>query len=301
MHIAVIITCHNRKAKTLQCLSNLFAAGTAYNNNNRRDELHLAVFLTDDGCTDGTAEAVEKLADGNEIHIIKGDGNLFWAGGMRAAWNEALKERKKWDFYLLANDDTFAFDTLFDELFASHQYCLSHYGRAGLYSGVTCKPGHPDVTTYGGDKVDWLCRLHRVKPNGQPQPVNEANANLLLVPAEVVEQIGIFYEGYTHSSADYDYTRQAVKHHIPVLITGNNCGECDYDHDSGKIEGEKVIQMNFRQRRAFLNHPLHSDKEYITFVRRNMPMRLPVTWVLRKLRLYFPKIYYGINRLRKIR
>lgn len=29
-------------------------------------------------------------------------------------------------------------------------------------------------------------------------------------------------------------------------------------------------------------------------------MRLPITWTLRKLRLYCPKIYYGINRLRKI-
>ena len=184
----------------------------------------------------------------NDLRCCPWFGNgLFCAVWRLREFCVLFSEGKKWDFYLLANDDTFAFDTLFDELFASHQYCLSHYGRAGLYSGVTCKPGHPDVTTYGGDKVDWLCRLHRVKPNGQPQPVDEANANLLLVPAEVVEQIGIFYEGYTHSSADYDYTRQAVKHHIPVLITGNNCGECDYDHDSGKIEGDSEVDFQTAQ------------------------------------------------------
>lgn len=56
MHIAVIITCHNRKEKTLHCLTNLFEAKKAYGHN----EVRLAVFLTDDGCTDGTAEAVDQ-------------------------------------------------------------------------------------------------------------------------------------------------------------------------------------------------------------------------------------------------
>ena len=58
--------------------------------------------------------------------------------------------------------------------------------------------------------------------------------------------------------------------------------------------------MSLSQRKAFFEHPLHSDKDYFTYVRRNMPMRLPITWTLRKLRLYCPKIYYAINRLRKI-
>ena len=91
MHIAVIITCHNRKEKTLHCLTNLFEAKKAYGHN----EVRLAVFLTDDGCTDGTAEAVDQLFDRHEIHIIKGDGSLYWPGGMRAARREALKEKAR--------------------------------------------------------------------------------------------------------------------------------------------------------------------------------------------------------------
>ena len=296
MHIAVIITCHNRKEKTLRCLTDLFKAKKAY----RHNEVRLAVFLTDDGCTDGTAEAVDQIFDRHEIHIIKGDGSLYWAGGMRAAWREALKEKERWDYYLLVNDDTYAFDNLFTEMIEAHRYCLRTYKRPGLYSGVTCAQGQPDVITYGGDREDRLCRLHRVKPNGQPQLVDEANANLLIVPAIVVEEIGIFYEGYVHSNADYDYSRLARRNNIPVLITAHTCGECEYDHDSSKEEGKKVTRMSLSQRKAFFEHPLHSDKDYFTYVRRNMPMRLPITWTLRKLRLYCPKIYYAINRLRKI-
>lgn len=146
MHIAVIITCHNRKEKTLHCLTNLFEAKKAYGHN----EVRLAVFLTDDGCTDGTAEAVDQLFDRHEIHIIKGDGSLYWAGGMRAAWREALKEKERWDYYLLVNDDTYTFDNLFTEMIEAHRYCLRTLKRPGLYSGVTCAQGQPNVITYGG-------------------------------------------------------------------------------------------------------------------------------------------------------
>ena len=296
MHIAVIITCHNRKEKTLHCLTNLFEAKKAYGHN----EVRLAVFLTDDGCTDGTAEAVDQLFDRHEIHIIKGDGSLYWAGGMRAAWREALKEKKRWDYYLLVNDDTYAFDNLFTEMIEAHRYCLRTYKRPGLYSGVTCAQGQPDVITYGGDREDRLCRLHRVMPNGQPQLVDEANANLLLVPAMIVNEIGIFYEGYVHGSADYDYSRLARRNNIPVLITAHTCGECEYDHDSMRQEAKKLFSMNLSERRRYLNSPLHSDPEYLLYIRRNMPLRLPITLLLRKTRLYFPHIYYVFNKLRGI-
>ena len=296
MHIAVIITCHNRKEKTLHCLTNLFEAKKAYGHN----EVRLAVFLTDDGCTDGTAEAVDYLLDHHEIHIIKGDGSLYWAGGMRAAWREALKEKKRWDYYLLVNDDTYAFDNLFTEMIEAHRYCLRTYKRPGLYSGVTCAQGQPDVITYGGDREDRLCRLHRVMPNGQPQLVDEANANLLLVPAMIVNEIGIFYEGYVHGSADYDYSRLARRNNIPVLITAHTCGECEYDHDSMRQEAKKLFSMSLSERRRYLNAPLHSDAEYLLYIRRNMPLRLPITLLLRKTRLYFPHIYYVFNKLRGI-
>ena len=296
MHIAVIITCHNRKEKTLHCLTNLFEAKKAYGHN----EVRLAVFLTDDGCTDGTAEAVDQLFDRHEIHIIKGDGSLYWAGGMRAAWREALKEKERWDYYLLVNDDTYAFDNLFTEMIEAHRYCLRTFKRPGLYSGVTCAQGQPNVITYGGDREDWLCRLHRMKPNGQPQLVDEANANLLIVPAIVVDEIGIFYDGYVHGSADYDYSRLARRNNIPVLITAHTCGECEYDHDSMGQEAKKLFSMSLSERRRYLNVPLHSDAEYLLYIRRNMPLRLPITLFLRKTRLYFPHIYYMFNRFRGI-
>jgi GT2 family glycosyltransferase len=81
---AVLITCHNRKPKTLACLAALF-------NQELSPEVTIDVYLVDDGSTDGTAEAVHQAYP--QVKILQGDGSLFWNRGMRKAFAEALISR----------------------------------------------------------------------------------------------------------------------------------------------------------------------------------------------------------------
>ena len=90
---AVLLTVFNRKEKTLECLGRLFDQLPI-------EDLQIDVFLTDDGCTDGTAEAVENLFP--SVHILKG----IWNRGMLMAW-KAAAETRNYDAYLWLNDDTF--------------------------------------------------------------------------------------------------------------------------------------------------------------------------------------------------
>ena len=53
-NIAILITCHNRKEKTIQCLEALFFQ------NGLGEQFNIEVFLVDDGCTDGTPEAISQ-------------------------------------------------------------------------------------------------------------------------------------------------------------------------------------------------------------------------------------------------
>ena len=76
--IAVLMTCHNRKLKTLATLESLFKQILT-------SEIALNAYLVDDGSTDGTAEAVQQTYP--QINIFSGDGNLFWNGGMRVAFS----------------------------------------------------------------------------------------------------------------------------------------------------------------------------------------------------------------------
>jgi GT2 family glycosyltransferase len=74
--IAVLLTCHNRRDKTITCLDSLY-------NCLLPSDFQLDVFLVDDGSSDGTSKAVsEKFPS---VNVIQGNGNLFWNQGMRLA------------------------------------------------------------------------------------------------------------------------------------------------------------------------------------------------------------------------
>ena len=73
--ITVIFTCFNRREKTLQCMKSLSGGNK---------DLAFRYVIVDDNSTDGTYEALEDLKrSGMTIDVLRGTGNLFWAGGMR--------------------------------------------------------------------------------------------------------------------------------------------------------------------------------------------------------------------------
>lgn len=296
MKIAVLLTCFNRKNKTVSCLTSLYHALDVYNEK-IEDKIDLFIYLTDDGCTDGTADAVRNNFAEKNIIILQGNGNLYWAGGMRFAWNEALKMHSVWDFYLLLNDDVDLVDILFNELLNTHKYCIDNYKMAGIYSGITSSKSDHNKMTYGGNvwKNKFLGLSTRLQPNGKPQVCNTTNANILLVAKDVVDKIGIFYDGYSHGKADYDYSITASKNNIPVLLTSNFCGRCDDDHYKKKEFEQMILNMSLQERKSFFNNPIYSNSDYLTYIRRNIPIRYPMVYLGRLLNVYAPKLYYKIS------
>ncbi|MEO0132724.1 MAG: glycosyltransferase, partial [candidate division WOR-3 bacterium] len=136
--IAVLMTCYNRKDKTLASLESLFQQKMPA-------DLRLEVYLVDDASTDGTAEAVRQAYP--EVKIIQGNGGLFWNGGTRTAFAEALKS--DYDYYLWLNDDT----NLYPEAIAKLLSTANRIAQTGelnaVIVGSTCdhKTGK---LTYGG-------------------------------------------------------------------------------------------------------------------------------------------------------
>lgn len=299
--IATILTCFNRKAKSIRCLTELFRVVETYNAKHDGNSIVLSVYLTDDASSDGTVEAVAELCGGMDFHLCHGDGNCYWAGGMRLAWREAMKRHEEWDFYLLLNDDTVVMERVFDELMQCHDYAVRNYGKAGVYSGCTCDEKNNDFITYSGDVMNPKTKgWDRLLPNGKPQMVDMTNANILLVDKKVVDIIGILPDGYIHGVADQDYGMMARRAGIPVLITPHSCGYCQYDHLSEQEECRNLMKMSFKERKAYVYKPNHSDKDYLLFIKRNMPKRYLVSYILRKIRLYSPSLYYWICKTRGI-
>jgi len=206
--IAVLMTVHNRRETTLGCLRRL--EGMAYD----RERILVDVFLTDDGCTDGTAEAVRK--EFPQVHIIPGDGQLFWNRGMHAAWQEAAKG--DYDFYWWVNDDTFAFEDTLSRMLA----CSAAHGNKAIVVGSTCSSGPDPQTTYGGWQKEKL-----IRDVSEECRCDTMHGNLVLVPRYVYLQIGMNDPYYRHSLGDTDYGLRAVEKGLEIWLVAGYCGVCD--------------------------------------------------------------------------
>ncbi|WP_299325053.1 glycosyltransferase [uncultured Maribacter sp.] len=288
MKIAVLLTCFNRREKTLKSLKYLFESYQ-----NVQEQISLNIYLTDDGSTDGTGEAVK--LNYPEATILQGNGNLYWAGGMRNSWQEAVKE--DYDAYLLLNDDTFVYTNMFTQLLDTHSYSLDKYGMGGIYLGST-KDLETGLLSYGGAKLTnkFLFKYQFVEPNGKIQNCELGNANIMMVSKDVVSKIGILSEGYVHGVADYDYTLKAVAKNIPVLICKEYCGTCTDDHSDIYLS---FPTKNFKERLKLLKSPLALDfGSNLNLMKRHFPLRVPFVLISAGFKLLLPNLYVKLSNLR---
>ena len=228
--IAVLLTCFNRKDKTIRCLHSFFSA-------NKPSGYIFDVFLVDDGSIDGTGDEVKMNFP--YVYVIEGNGDLFWAGGMRLAWETAI-EKDKYHAYLLLNDDVILDVNFIYNLIETEGFALKENGETGIYSASTIDP-ITKKTTYGALKIKTnhvVVRSQLLHPSEEPQKCELTNANILWISKETVNTIGVFDKRYTHGLADYDYSLQAIKNGIPVYLAPHIGGLCIHDH--GRSEERRV-------------------------------------------------------------
>lgn len=215
LQIAALLTCHNRRNKTSACLHSLRKqTGVA------DSTFQLTVFLVDDGCTDGTVNAALEIWP--EAHIIPGDGDLYWCGGMRKAWSAAAATDP--DYYLLLNDDTVLFPQALHELLA-----ICPTPETPVIAVGAIRDPATGQWVYGGNQSDYPF----VYGADEPRPCRTMNANCTLVPRAVYENIGMFYHAYRHAMGDTDYGLAATRQGIPIHESTSFVGECEPNPEVG--------------------------------------------------------------------
>lgn len=278
--IAVLLTCHNRKEKTLLCLDSFYSADLP-------SLYTFDIYIVDDGSSDGTKGAINEKYP--QVNIIDGDGSLFWAGGMRLAWQTAIST-KKYHAYLLLNDDVVLNKGFMKNLIETEKYALCKTAQTGIYSGATID-GLTKETTYGAYKIiynHFVMRHKLLIPNKRVQKCELTNANILWVSKETVDAIGIFDKRYTHGLADYDYSLQAIKKKIPVYLAPNVGGVCIHDHGVNWKSSDKPL----KERIAYLKSPKGlAYGEYLYYIRKNFPLFLPYSFIMLWLKTLFPVLW----------
>ncbi len=287
-NIAILITAHNRKEKTIECLNALYKAKSSF-----KGILNINVYLTDDGSTDGTSDSVKN--EFSHVKILKGNGSLFWAGGMRNSWFKALE--KSYDAFLLLNDDTIVYHNLFDIIIMTHIYSITKFNTNGIYIGSTVDPRDGSISYSGWHlKNKFLNTYSKIAPNNQFQLCSFGNANIMLVTKEVVSKIGIFHSKYTHGIADFDYTLTASKQNIPVIIMPIPLGSCKIND----IEKYKVFKnLSFINRIRYLINPIGLGFfDQLFYMKRHFAFRLPFIFISGVVKVLFPSFYIKINKIR---
>lgn len=245
--VAALLTCHNRREKTLECLRRLTAQDLPPN-------VRLEVTLVDDGSTDETAEAVR--AEFPATTILHGNGNLYWCGGMRLAWTTAAGRNP--DYFLLANDDT-----LLDReaLKCLLQIVGSPDSRTIAVAAI--RDPEKESRTYGGIRGENT----PVAVSGKVEACETFNANAVLVPRVVHAELGVFHPAYTHGMGDFDYGFQASRKGIKILQSAELLGTCPRNSAAGTWRDPSLPR---RERIRKLQSPKGLPwKEWVIYNHRN--------------------------------
>ena len=114
----------------------------------------------------------------------------------------------------------------------------------------------------------------------------------------VCGDIAVFYsteKTLVTVSSDYDYSIMANRCGFPTLVTATFCGRCNDDHGTYKEIKERLLKMTFKERQQYFKNPIHSNRDQLLFIRRNIPFKYPFAYVCRHLELYCPHIYYWFS------
>lgn len=241
--VAVLITVYNRRDVTLNGLKTLYRAIS-----NLGKDYYFDIYLTDDASTDGTGEAV--MREFQNAKIIRGNGNLYWGGGMRLAWQSAIESGINYDYYLWFNDDSDLYGnallTMFESASENH-----------IVTGAFCD--HNGNVSYGGRDSD-----NRImEPKDHYQEVNMMNGNLVLIPAKIYDTIGNITPGLKHGGGDFDFGFRATKAGFKVVLSNRYVGIADR-HDE-YIPKYCSPELSFCKRWKVLHSPIYSPMEHFKF------------------------------------
>jgi GT2 family glycosyltransferase len=199
--VYVLTAVHNRKSSTLafcDCLK-------------KQTYTNFVLVLVDDGSTDGTAEAVREYPFRKEI--CHGDGNLWWAGGVRKglARLQALKPAAE-DIVLITNDDT-TFGAEFLEKAVEEMRAQAGQTMLCVSVGFTDSHGWTD----GGSVCYWP-RLTFKHYGSHPERIDCASTRCLFMSCGDLIRAGTFRPRFLpHYFSDYEFTIRARRHGIKIL------------------------------------------------------------------------------------
>lgn len=282
--VAVIMTCHNRRETTIRSLRSLLSEPCS--------SIDLRVFLVDDGSEDGTADAIS--LEFPDVNLIRGDGTLYWAGGMRLAWERSRADGTH-DYCLWLNDDV-ALDP--GALKGAIELAEATQKRAGTLSAFVGGLRDPDSgkLNYGGVRRASRWRalyFELVAPTTSPEPADTCNGNFLLVPEGIVNVVGGIDPAFTHALGDYDYGFRVSLARFQVLALPGSVGVCSRNPVPDR---ERILALSVLGRWKRMTGPkLYPLCDWYHYTSRHTGVMWPVFFIRPYVEVLFPRFFNTLH------
>ena len=189
--VYILLPVHNRKAITLEFIETL----------KKQTYSHYHLILIDDGSTDGTEDAVKALLP--ESSVIRGDGNLWWAGALQAGINVLKKLHIPEDSILMTIND----DTLMPVDFLETGVRLITQSKKEIFCAQAFSMETGKLLD-SGVKIDWF--RYEFIPVKEESEISCLTTRGLFFRFSDLKTIGEFIpETLPHYYSDYEFTHRA--------------------------------------------------------------------------------------------
>jgi GT2 family glycosyltransferase len=243
----VVVPVHNRAHVTARFLDALAAQSA--------DDFKLV--LIDDGCTDDTVSIAECKLPAERLIVLKGDGQLWWAGALQMAYEHLLRLHfDPQDAVLIVNDDvTFAPDFLRTGMAVLSAYpgsCIQALGVDGA-SGSVDRGAIADVVRL---------RFRAAEPG---EPANCLSTRGLLMNAQTFIGSGGFHPRWLpHYLSDYEFTLRLRRRGTPLLVDERFTAQIDLELTGLGRHASRGVRRLWAD--AFSNRAKFNPKHWTAFV-----------------------------------
>lgn len=138
-NVAIVIPVHNSLEYTQECLEIL--------RNQKKSRFfvqnEISIIISDDGSTDGTSEWINENFP--EVIVLKGNGNLWWSGGMNLCIQFAIDKLSS-EFILLWENDIIPINNYFNNL----QTIMEKWDRKSIICSKVYYRIHPQIIFSAG-------------------------------------------------------------------------------------------------------------------------------------------------------
>jgi len=276
--IYIVLPVHNRintTKKFIECLKK-----QTYNN------YHLV--LIDDGCTDGTTEYVKENID--DLTVLKGKGNLWWAGALNKAYKylSKFKTIEDNDLVWINNDDSIFDSDYFEKVINDNDL---------KPDTLIISPGHSLYTDFveRGFSIDWSSLEFKKLQEGE-QPDALTTRGLYMHYCTYISLGSMHPKLLPHYLSDLEYTIRAKRRGYRLVVSNNTNIHVDRSSTGEHADDSKSLS-DFLYNRLISKKTAYNTFYWGNFVllaapfkyKLNAFIKVYANFILKLLRLYDEK------------